>query len=309
MCLSVCQDYHRRPGSRSLSDVLGVDIGGPSAIRKGESGHTPADYHKFKDLIIRMLDYDADTRIKPLEALRHPFFHREGSTLFPDSLVPLDMTSHQKEPDRATGDRPHVQTTATTSAETMTLSQETPVVAMETETTHIRPGNPRQVAPQHNPVFASLSHPGSSPGHHTHTTRREPPVATVAHSSQPSSTGFSPPYRHPSSPPRSAGDSITQSPSHRHNGYPPHTAFYGTHGLFSDDSEPQQFSFKFSPPAPPTTQPNPFQSHTHRQHPHTRKDTGGHSRSARGVGHRHRMAAGSHRTEPQDDKAMLGVHY
>ena len=36
----------RRPGSRSLNDILGVEIGGPSAVRKGEAGHAPADYQR-----------------------------------------------------------------------------------------------------------------------------------------------------------------------------------------------------------------------------------------------------------------------
>lgn len=71
---------YRRPGSRSLDDVLGVDIGGPGGTRESEVGHTPADYRKFKDLIMRMLDYDSDTRIKPYDALQHAFFRRETTT-------------------------------------------------------------------------------------------------------------------------------------------------------------------------------------------------------------------------------------
>lgn len=34
------------------------------------------DYLKFKDLIIRMLDYDPKTRITPYHALQHSFFKR-----------------------------------------------------------------------------------------------------------------------------------------------------------------------------------------------------------------------------------------
>lgn len=34
------------------------------------------DYLKFKDLIIRMLDYDPKTRISPYHALQHSFFKR-----------------------------------------------------------------------------------------------------------------------------------------------------------------------------------------------------------------------------------------
>ena len=71
---------YRRPGSRSLDDILGMEIGGPGGNRQGEVGHTPADYHKFKDLILHMLDYDPETRIKPFDGLQHPFFRRESTT-------------------------------------------------------------------------------------------------------------------------------------------------------------------------------------------------------------------------------------
>lgn len=77
----VCmQDNYRRPGSRSLDDILGVETGGPGGIRQGEVGHTPPDYRKFKDLILRMLDYDPDTRMKPFDALQHSFFRRESNS-------------------------------------------------------------------------------------------------------------------------------------------------------------------------------------------------------------------------------------
>ena len=74
------QDNYRRPGSRLLDDVLGVETGGPGGIRQGEVGHTPADYRKFKDLIYRMLDYDPETRIKPFDALQHSFFRRDANS-------------------------------------------------------------------------------------------------------------------------------------------------------------------------------------------------------------------------------------
>ena len=77
--LSRLQDTYGRPGSRSLDDILGVDIGGPNRTRKGELGHTPSDYRKFKELILRMLDYDSESRIKPYDALQHHFFRRENA--------------------------------------------------------------------------------------------------------------------------------------------------------------------------------------------------------------------------------------
>ncbi|KAK1168249.1 dual specificity tyrosine-phosphorylation-regulated kinase 1A, partial [Acipenser oxyrinchus oxyrinchus] len=63
-------------GSRKLHIILGVEAGGPGGRRAGESGHAVADYLKFKDLILRMLDYDPKTRIQPYYALQHSFFKK-----------------------------------------------------------------------------------------------------------------------------------------------------------------------------------------------------------------------------------------
>ena len=70
-----CFQY-KAPGSRKLHNILGVDTGGPGGRRLGEAGHTTADYLKFKDLVLRMLEYDQRMRITPLYALQHPFFRR-----------------------------------------------------------------------------------------------------------------------------------------------------------------------------------------------------------------------------------------
>ena len=301
------QDHYRRPGSRSLNDILGVEIGGPSAVRKGEAGHAPADYHRFKDLIVQMLDYDADTRIKPLEALRHPFFHRDGSSSaqVPDTLLSLDMSSRHKGPKQASVDPSLVQTTAASSDDMATLSQET-VVAMETENSYsnsIQPICPPPQDTEHHaprePVFRTLSHLSNSPSHSPHRTRGD--ISVTKHGSLPTSAGspFSQIHRH--SPPHSTGNSVKPSPTHYPNSYP-HTAFSGTHGLFADDPEPQEFSFKVS------SHPNPFQSQPHK--PQVRRDAGGHgghSRSARGVGHHHRTV--STRSSSQEEAPMLGVKH
>ena len=73
---------YKPPGSRKLTDILGVDVGGPGGRRLGEPGHSIADYLKFKDLVLRMLDFDPKTRITPRQALQHSFFRRttDGST-------------------------------------------------------------------------------------------------------------------------------------------------------------------------------------------------------------------------------------
>lgn len=70
------QRKYKQAGSRKLHDILGVETGGPGGRRHGEVGHSVADYLKFKDLILRMLDYDPKTRITPYYALQHNFFKR-----------------------------------------------------------------------------------------------------------------------------------------------------------------------------------------------------------------------------------------
>lgn len=70
------QRKYKQPGSRKLHDILGVEMGGPGGRRHGEVGHSVADYLKFKDLILRMLDFDPKTRITPYYALQHNFFKR-----------------------------------------------------------------------------------------------------------------------------------------------------------------------------------------------------------------------------------------
>uniref|UniRef100_A0A182N689 dual-specificity kinase n=1 Tax=Anopheles dirus TaxID=7168 RepID=A0A182N689_9DIPT len=70
------QRKYKPPGSRKLHDILGVETGGPGGRRHGEPGHSVSDYLKFKDLILRMLDYDPKTRVTPYYALQHNFFKR-----------------------------------------------------------------------------------------------------------------------------------------------------------------------------------------------------------------------------------------
>ncbi|KFB44773.1 AGAP002119-PD-like protein [Anopheles sinensis] len=70
------QRKYKPPGSRKLHDILGVEEGGPGGRRHGDPGHSVSDYLKFKDLILRMLDYDPKTRVTPYYALQHNFFKR-----------------------------------------------------------------------------------------------------------------------------------------------------------------------------------------------------------------------------------------
>lgn len=87
---------YKASGARPLHDVLGVETGGPGGRRSGEPGHSMADYLIFKDLIMRMLDYNPKTRITPEEALNHCFFSRtmERSTNTPQgsSASPVDSS-------------------------------------------------------------------------------------------------------------------------------------------------------------------------------------------------------------------------
>ena len=75
--LNVSKEKRYRPaGSKKIHDILGVETGGPEGRRYGEQGHSVSDYLRFKDLILRMLDYDPKTRITPYYALQHNFFKR-----------------------------------------------------------------------------------------------------------------------------------------------------------------------------------------------------------------------------------------
>ncbi len=73
---ALCLKQYKPPASRKLHSILGVETGGPGGRRAGESGHAVADYLKFKDLILRMLDYDPKSRIQPYYALQHSFFKK-----------------------------------------------------------------------------------------------------------------------------------------------------------------------------------------------------------------------------------------
>ena len=272
-----------------------------------------------------MLDYDADTRIRPLEALQHPFFHREGNSQLPESLLPLDVPQ-ARGVGQCQGD-PHlpiIQTASMTSAESMTVSQEMTLVSMETDTQQIHTAHSNSVPicpppppPHSQPLFSSISsqsHSMTSPPVMGY--GGEIPTATVGQSSLPSTTGspFSHIPRHPSSPPYGVveGNKPFPFPPPHQNGYP--QTFYGTHALFHDVTEPQQFSFKLnstSSSSPHSSLPNPYQSHPHQHHLQVRKDgsrsvtssNGG--RTGRGYSHRHRT--GNQRTESQEDSPMLGI--
>lgn len=82
-----------------MSDVLGVETGGPGGRRLNEPGHQVADYLRFKDIVTRMLEYDPKSRVTPYYALQHNFFKQTSdestNTLnsHPSTAPPTSSTS------------------------------------------------------------------------------------------------------------------------------------------------------------------------------------------------------------------------
>lgn len=57
----------------SLSEVIRAETNRKKKYPPSETGNSPRNYELFVDLIYRMLAYDPRQRIKPDEALNHPF--------------------------------------------------------------------------------------------------------------------------------------------------------------------------------------------------------------------------------------------
>ncbi|KDO30065.1 CMGC/DYRK/DYRK1 protein kinase [Saprolegnia parasitica CBS 223.65] len=57
------------------------DIATCNGRRFGEKGHSLDEYAAFTDLVAKMLEYDPRKRITPSEALQHPFFHDDASSI------------------------------------------------------------------------------------------------------------------------------------------------------------------------------------------------------------------------------------
>lgn len=53
---------------------MGAFGDGPMMKRLNVAGHSTHDYENFKNLILKMLEYDAKERVRPLDALQHAFF-------------------------------------------------------------------------------------------------------------------------------------------------------------------------------------------------------------------------------------------
>lgn len=57
----------------SLTEVIKAETHRKKKYPPSETGNSPRNYDLFVDLIYRMLSYDPRQRIKPEEALNHPF--------------------------------------------------------------------------------------------------------------------------------------------------------------------------------------------------------------------------------------------
>ena len=58
---------------RSLMEIISAETHRKKKYPPSETGNSPRNYELFVDLIHRMLTYDPRKRIKPEEALNHPF--------------------------------------------------------------------------------------------------------------------------------------------------------------------------------------------------------------------------------------------
>ena len=59
--------------ARSLMEIISAETHRKKKYPPSETGNSPHNYELFVDLIHRMLTYDPQKRIKPEEALAHPF--------------------------------------------------------------------------------------------------------------------------------------------------------------------------------------------------------------------------------------------
>lgn len=64
----------------SLMEVIRAETNRKKKYPPSETGNSPRNYELFVDLIHRMLTYDPRHRIKPGEALEHPFITNSAST-------------------------------------------------------------------------------------------------------------------------------------------------------------------------------------------------------------------------------------
>ena len=77
---------------------LNAEGGGPRGLRRGENGHTLANYAQFEDLLARFLELDPEKRITAAEALEHDFFKRPAHLVTLPDATGLMETSTDDQP-------------------------------------------------------------------------------------------------------------------------------------------------------------------------------------------------------------------
>ena len=132
----------------------GVETGGPGGRRSGEVGHYVSDYLKFKDLILRMLDYDPKTRITPYYALQHNFFKRtadEGTNTHNNSVStsPANVADHSSQGQET---RPLPSYSSTLAGQSSAMDCESPRAPP-----YQQPGHHSRPHPHHLPSYTSTA--------------------------------------------------------------------------------------------------------------------------------------------------------
>ena len=253
-----------------------------------------------------MLDYDSETRIKPLEAIHHPFFRKEGSFLPPS--LPIDLTHAI-----AGGSQPFyppvTQTHGSvTSQEPMIISQE--IVSLDAnQPYHSRQPSElisgRHIKMRYSPPPPSVFLPNNTnndqSGLQQSVARTNPypvpmnighpvPVCLPNHlSPQHSATSsYSPKFgTHYSNNSSYRTESSSSSKLHplQQNGSSLPQTFYGTNALFNDPNDQQQFSFSFSPSQQPHLPPSSQQPHPSHHVPYSTTHRTNHHHTGSNVDH------------------------
>lgn len=164
---------YKPPGSRKLSDIIGVQSGGPCGRRFGEPGHSSEEYLKFKDIVARMLEYDPKKRLTPQSAVNHAFLLKPSSGSETDrrhrsqsvaSVNRLPLYQQSSEPSYANShhnsDAPDT-TTQQMSIGLAPVSQQ--ISTMETDPTSFYAYND---VPAMSHCFNTVDFPVSSDAHH-----------------------------------------------------------------------------------------------------------------------------------------------
>ena len=247
------QETYRRPGSRSLDDILGVETGGPSGVRRGESGHTPQDYRKFKDLVLSMLQYDPDTRIKPYPALQHAFFRKESMTAPGHMSTTIPPQLHEVAGLETEHHHHHHHPPAKSSVHPDSLARHDAVLSQMEAGQQLSTYNPEIYFNRPTAPVCEDTHDPTSLQHHPPVTLYSGPHTGVPPSIQQFSNSCGPSVDMQSSGPGqdTAGPSKPYNQFHAQNGsLPQQPNFYGTNRLFP---ETESFGFKLGlPPIHPT---------------------------------------------------------